>query len=103
MTKDMSKYGIFLPIIVALIFTFVISGYYYDEYGILFLENSGPYVGADYPLAIGASGKGIKVAVIDTGVNFAHPDFITNGKNSDLLKGYDFCLLYTSPSPRDRG
>ena len=97
MTKDMSKYGIFLPIIVALIFTFVISGYYYDEYGILFLENSGPYVGADYPLAIGASGKGIKVAVIDTGVNFAHPDFITNGKNSDLLKGYDFVEMDNFP------
>ena len=97
MTKDMSKYGIFLPIITALIFTFVISGYYYDEYGILFLENSGPYVGADYPLAIGASGKGIKVAVIDTGVNFAHPDFITNGKNSDLLKGYDFVEMDNFP------
>ena len=26
-----------------------------------------------------------------------------NGPIADLLKGHDACLLYTSPSPRDRG
>ena len=87
----------FLPIISGLILTLVLSTYYYDEDGILFLENSGPYVGVEYPLEMGVTGKGIKVAVIDTGVNFAHPDFITNGSNSDLLKGYDFVEMDNFP------
>ena len=39
----------------------------------------------------------IKIAVIDTGVNFAHPDFVKLGKNSDLLKGYDFVDLDRFP------
>ena len=66
------------------------SGYFSDEHGKLFLEISGPYVGADYPFELGVNGKGIKIGVIDTGINFAHPDFVTSGKNLDLLKGYDF-------------
>ena len=97
MTHNMWKYRIFLPIITAAVLTLLVSVYYYDEHGMLFLENSGPYVGADYPLEIGMSGKGIKVAVIDTGVNFAHPDFVVNGKNSDLLKGYDFVEMDNFP------
>tara|TARA_B100001750_G_scaffold168757_1_gene137181 strand:- start:62 stop:2095 length:2034 start_codon:yes stop_codon:yes gene_type:complete len=93
----MSKYRIFLPIISALVFGLFASAYYYDEYGVLLLENSGPYVGADYPFEMGVNGKGIKIAVIDTGVNFAHPDFVTDGKNSDLLKGYDFVEMDSFP------
>jgi minor extracellular serine protease Vpr len=93
----MWKYVMFLPIISGLILTLVLSTYYYDEDGILFLENSGPYVGVEYPLEMGVTGKGIKVAVIDTGINFAHPDFITNGSNSDLLKGYDFVEMDNFP------
>ena len=97
MTHNMWKYRIFLPIITAVVLTLLVSVYHYDEHGILFLENSGPYVGADYPLEIGITGKGVKVAVIDTGVNFAHPDFVTHGKNSDLLKGYDFVEMDNFP------
>ena len=66
------------------------SGYFSDESGKLFLEVSGPYVGVNYPFELGANGKGVKIGVIDTGINFAHPDFVTSGKNLDLLKGYDF-------------
>ena len=97
MTKNMSKYRIFLPIITIIIFTLFVSMYYYDERGMLFLENSGPYVGANYPAEIGINGKGVKIAIIDTGVNFAHPDFVTYGKNSDLLKGYDFVEMDNFP------
>ena len=74
----MRKFRIFLLLIITIASTLAISVYNYDEQGILFLENSGPYVGADYPLDIGISGEGIKIAVIDTGVNFAHPDFVSD-------------------------
>ena len=97
MTSNMRKFRIFLLLIIIIASTLAISVYNYDEQGILFLENSGPYVGADYPLEIGISGEGIKIGVIDTGVNFAHPDFVSDGKNSDLLKGYDFVEMDNFP------
>ena len=97
MTSNMRKFRIFLLLIITIASTLAISVYNYDEQGILFLENSGPYVGADYPLEIGISGEGIKIGVIDTGVNFAHPDFVSDGKNSDLLKGYDFVEMDNFP------
>ena len=75
----MWKHRIFLPIISILTLTLFMSGYFSDEYGKLFLEISGPYVGANYPFELGANGKGIKIGVIDTGINFAHPDFVTSG------------------------
>ena len=97
MTRNMTKFRIFLLLTTIVASTLVISGYEYDKQGDLFLENSGPYVGADYPLEIGINGEGIKIGVIDTGVNFAHPDFVIDGKNSDLLKGYDFVEMDNFP------
>ena len=97
MNENMWNYRIFLSIITISVISLIFSGYYFDEFGELFLENSGPYVGADYPIKQGSDGTGIKIAVIDTGVNFAHPDFVKLGKNSDLLKGYDFVDLDRFP------
>ena len=97
MNENMWNYRIFLSIVTISVISLFFSGYYFDEIGELFLENSGPYVGADYPIKQGSDGTGIKIAVIDTGVNFAHPDFVKLGKNSDLLKGYDFVDLDRFP------
>ncbi len=97
MTRNMTKFRIFLLLTTIVASTLVISGYEYDKQGDLFLEKSGPYVGANYPREIGINGEGIKIGVIDTGVNFAHPDFIIDGKNSDLLKGYDFVEMDNFP------
>jgi len=97
MNENMWNYRIFLSIVTISVISLFFSGYYFDEIGELFLENSGPYVGADYPIKQGSDGTGIKIAVIDTGVNFAHPDFVKLGKNSDLMKGYDFVDLDRFP------
>ena len=56
----------------------------------LFLENSRPHIGAVYPTEIGIGGKSIKIAVIDTGVNFEHPDLLGIGNDGKILGGYDF-------------
>ena len=56
----------------------------------LFLENSRPHIGAEYPSSIGIDGEGIKIAVIDTGVNFEHPDLLGIGDEQKILAGYDF-------------
>ncbi len=56
----------------------------------LVLDNSGPYIGAEFPKQLGFTGKGIKIGVIDTGVNLDHPDFFNQDETSRFLKGYDF-------------
>ena len=56
----------------------------------LLLENSRPHIGAVYPSEIGIGGETIKIAVIDTGVNFEHPDLLGIGENGKIVGGYDF-------------
>ena len=65
----------------------------------LFLENSRPHIGADYPIQIGVNGEGIKIGVIDTGVNFQHPDLIDIGGNGKISGGYDF--IENDKNPQD--
>lgn len=56
----------------------------------LLLDKSGPYVGADTAHDTGLTGKGITVAVIDTGVDFAHPDLKGFSKDGKVIGGYNF-------------
>ena len=65
----------------------------------LFLENSRPHIGADYPIQIGVNGEGIKIGVIDTGVNFQHPDLLDIGENGKNSGGYDF--IENDKNPQD--
>ena len=82
-----------------LLFTLLVGGLFslvmtnfltLDENSELFLDNSGPYIGAEFPKQLGFTGKGIKIGVIDTGVNLNHPDFFNQDETSRFLKGYDF-------------
>ena len=63
----------------------------------LVLDNSGPYIGAEFPKQLGFTGKGIKIGVIDTGINLEHPDFFNQDERSRFLKGYDFVDNDTIP------
>jgi len=63
----------------------------------LVLDNSGPYIGVEFPKQLGFTGKGIKIGVIDTGVNLEHPDFFNQNETSRFLKGYDFVDNDTIP------
>ena len=56
----------------------------------IYLKNSVPYVGADIPRASGINGDGIKIAVIDTGVDFNHPDLLGWGPDGKVIGGYNF-------------
>ena len=44
-----------------------------------YLDRSVPYVGTEIPRIQGIDGEGIKIAVIDTGVDFNHPDLLVGG------------------------
>ncbi|MFQ5476302.1 MAG: S8 family serine peptidase [Nitrosopumilus sp.] len=55
-----------------------------------YLERSVPYVGTDIPRMDGIDGTGIKIAVIDTGVDFNHPDLFGWGPDGKVIGGYNF-------------
>lgn len=51
------------------------------------MDKSAPYIGADKAWESGYTGKGVTVAIIDTGVDYTHPDL---KNNFGAYKGYDF-------------
>ena len=63
----------------------------------ILLDKSSKYVGANYPHDLGFNGNGIKVAVIDTGVDYNHPDLFGFGPSGKIIGGYDFVENDNSP------
>jgi minor extracellular serine protease Vpr len=55
-----------------------------------YIGNSVPYVGSEIPRMDGIDGTGIKIAVIDTGVDFNHPDLFGWGIDGKVIGGYNF-------------
>ena len=55
-----------------------------------YLERSVPFVGTDIPRMEGIDGTGIKIAIIDTGVDFNHPDLLGWGPDGKVVGGYNF-------------
>ena len=61
-----------------------------DEGFDLYLDKSGPFVGTEIPRLNGINGEGVKIAVIDTGVDFNHPDLLGWGPEGKVVGGYNF-------------
>ncbi|MBD1379742.1 S8 family peptidase [Metabacillus arenae] len=70
-----------------------------EEYSPQMLK-SAPYIGANRAWETGYKGEGIKVAVIDTGADYTHPDLA--GSFGDY-KGYDFVDDDNEPQETPKG
>ncbi len=55
-----------------------------------YLKRSVPYVGTEIPRMDGIDGTGIKIAIIDTGIDFNHPDLFGWGPDGKVIGGYNF-------------
>ncbi len=63
----------------------------------VFIDKSIPYIGGLYPIESGFDGTGIIIAVIDTGVDYNHPDLFGFGEDGKVIGGYDFVDKDNSP------
>lgn len=77
-------------LLVVLCVTLLLSNLKTREFGETYLEKSVPLIGADLPRNEGFEGNGIKIAIIDTGIDYNHPDLFGFGPNGKVVGGYDF-------------
>jgi len=80
---------IFFLVIIA-IFSIIVLQFNFDNEIEILLDKSGPYVGVNFPNDLGYYGEGIKIAVIDTGVDHLHPDLFGFGPGGKIVGGYNF-------------
>ena len=56
----------------------------------IYLKNSVPFVGTEIARQDGIDGEGVKIAIIDTGVDFNHPDLLGYGPDGKVIGGHNF-------------
>jgi len=91
MVRKSVKFLVVFSLMVVFLVGFILSQPLQSENEIqTYLERSVPYVGTGIPRMDGIDGTGIKVAVIDTGVDFNHPDLFGWGSDGKVIGGYNF-------------
>jgi minor extracellular serine protease Vpr len=88
---------IFCALVIIIGFSLLFQKIQHDPALELLLDKSTKYVGVDQPHGLNFKGDGIKIAVIDTGVDYNHPDLFGFGPNAKIVGGYDFVENDDSP------
>ena len=83
-----------------------VSNVYEEKFLETHLDKSLKLIGADHITARDSngrelSGEGVRVAVIDTGIDYTHPDLLGFGKNGKVVDGYDFLEKDNAPMDTD--
>ena len=85
------KTHVVFPIVILLSFSIILWSFSNtDEKFELYLDKSVPFIGIETPRLEGISGEGVKIAVIDTGVDFNHPDLFGWGPEGKVIGGFNF-------------
>ncbi len=85
-------------LIFSLVFVLCITYFISDSVGES-LSKSIQLVGVQIPRQQGLDGQGVKIGIIDTGVDFDHPDLLGYGKSGRVVGGYDY--VNTDKKPND--
>ena len=86
----MSQNKVIFFAIVTVIAAIIVFQLNFDNKFEIMVDISGPYVGTTFPNDLGYDGEGIKIAVIDTGVDHLHPDLFGFGPGGKIVGGYNF-------------
>jgi len=81
---------IFFSVVVVFCVVFILSNVENEQKIETYLEKSVPLIGADLPRSLGFEGEGIKIGVIDTGIDYNHPDLFGFGPDGKVVGGYDY-------------
>ncbi|MGI0089578.1 MAG: S8 family serine peptidase [Nitrosopumilaceae archaeon] len=86
----MNLYTIIFFSLVLVSCIFVLSSIETEQKAEVYLEKSTSLIGAEIPRDLGYEGDGITIGVIDTGIDYNHPDLFGFGPNGKVVGGYDY-------------
>ena len=81
---------IFFSVIVVFCIVFILSNIENEQKIEAYLGKSVSLIGANLPRSLGFEGEGIKIGVIDTGIDYNHPDLFGFGPDGKVVGGYDY-------------
>jgi len=90
---------VFLMIVISICTVLITTQLQAQDNISVLVNNSGPYIGTAVPHDYGFDGSGIIISVIDTGVDFNHPDLLGLGLEGKIIGGYDF--IDNDETPQD--